>query len=140
LQLLQAARFGRWQLPPDWLVLQDPPVISKDFLPNFGYNAIRIPLYLVWAKREDRQTLQPYVDFWTYFQGSRFTPAWTNLLNNSVDSYDAPAGMRAIAQVVQAIAENPLSLPPRLFPLDSSQDYYSASLLLLTKLAVAERD
>jgi len=139
LTLLQTARFGRWQLPPDWLVLQDPPSVSKDFSPVFGYNAIRIPLYLIWAKREERHTLQPYLDFWTYFQGARFTPAWTNLLDNSIDSYDAPVGMRAIAQVVQAIAENPLSSSPRLLPFEDSQDYYSASLLLLTKLAVAER-
>lgn len=139
LALLHTARFGRWQLPPDWLDLQQPPVLTPEFPPVFGYNALRIPLYLLWAKQETFYMLQPYVDFWTYFDGARFTPAWTNLRDNSVDSYDALAGVHAIAAFTKAVATQPASQPPRLPSLDSEQDYYSASLLLLTKVAVVER-
>jgi endo-1,4-beta-D-glucanase Y len=139
LELLQTARFGRWQLPPDWLTLKSPPIISKDFSPVFGYNAIRIPLYLIWAKHEDHRTLQPYLEFWTYFHGAVFTPAWTNLLDNSVDSYDAPAGIHAIAALVETVMSTPDAHPPHFLPLDSTQDYYSASLSLLARLAATER-
>ena len=139
LMLLQTARFGRWQLPPDWLTLHDPLTVARDFPPHFGYNAIRIPLYLIWAKREDHRILQPYLDFWAYFDGSSFTPAWTNLLDDSVDSYNAPVGVRAIIQAVRTVAKHPTASPLQLPLLDGEQDYYSASLLLLTKLALAER-
>ncbi len=139
LDLLRTARFGRWRLPPDWLSLQNPPLVSKAFPQVFGYNAIRIPLYLIWAKREDRQLLQPYLDFWSYFHGAMFTPAWTNLLDNSVDSYNAPPGLRAVATLVETVATMPTARPPHFPPLDNEQDYYPASLLLLTKLAAAER-
>jgi endoglucanase len=142
LELLRTARFGRWQLPPDWLTLPNPPTastVAKDFPPVFGYNAIRIPLYLLWAKREERQLLQPFLDFWTYFHGAAFTPAWTNLLDNSVDSYDASAGIHAVVTLVEAAVATSSPRPPQLPPLDSQQDYYSASLLLLTKVAITER-
>jgi endoglucanase len=139
LQLLKSARFGRWQLPPDWLRVQDPPAIAGEFPSTFGYNAMRIPLYLIWAGRADADTLQPYVDFWIYFDGARFTPAWTNLLDNSVDSYDASPGIHAVMQLTRAAASRSRFQPPQLPPLDSGQDYYSASLLLLSKLAIYQR-
>ena len=139
LDLLKAARFGRWQLPPDWLVVQEPLTVSTDFPPRFSYNAIRIPLYLIWAGQDDPNLLQPFLDFWAYFDGARFTPAWTNVVDNSIDSYDASVGIHAIIQLVRAATASSGFQPPRLPSLDSTQDYYSASLLLLTKLAIRER-
>jgi len=49
LKLLSAARFGPLRLPPDWLSLGGPaPAPAEKFPTQFGYNAIRIPLYLAW--------------------------------------------------------------------------------------------
>jgi endoglucanase len=137
-RLLQMARFGRWQLPPDWLAVHDKVAPAPDFQPVFGYNAIRIPLYLVWGMQERRVPLAPYLDFWNYFRGATFIPAWTNLTDNCVDSYNASLGIRAVVQLAQAAAHGTLHTV-RLPPLDQQQDYYSASLLLLAKLAQFER-
>ena len=139
LALLTSARFGRWHLPPDWLSLQAPPAPAHEFPPMFGYNAIRIPLYLIWAKRETSQNLQPYQDFWTSFDGAKFLPPQTNVENNFVDSHDASAGIRAVAQLVATVAAQHRVQPSSFPPLEKEQDYYSASLLLLTKLAAFER-
>src|SRR6185436_7820497 len=96
LNLLQSGRFGRWQLPADWLRLADKPEIAPDHKPRFSYDAVRIPLYLIWAKLDSPENLRPFNEFWGYFQSARFVPAWTALADDSVDSYDAPPGIQAV--------------------------------------------
>jgi len=130
LKLLQTGRFGRWQLPADWVRLASKPEISPDFKPHFGYDAIRIPLYLIWAKLDTPDNLKPFRDFWGYFKSASFVPAWSNLSDDSVDSYNAFPGIQAIIS---------LSNQQRLLPkLSSDQPYYSASLVLLAKMAAQE--
>jgi endoglucanase len=132
LRLLEIARFGRWNLPPDWLALSDPLLPAEGFAPRFGYDAVRIPLYLLWAGLDNPQRLQPFRSYWGFFQNAPFLPPWTDLLQDSVSSHDAPAGMRAIARLVTMGGDSPLP------DLEPGQDYYSASLLLLSKLAQRE--
>ena len=139
LSLLRSGRFGRWQLPSDWLRLADKPEIAPGFKPRFSYDAARIPLYLIWAKLDGPDNLGPFNDFWGYFEFARFVPAWTALADDSVDSYDAPPGIRAVMSLTRLRAsarsgQHTLRLPK----LNPGQDYYSASLLLLAKLAAQE--
>ena len=132
LTLLSKARFGRLGLPPDWLTLGDPLAPSEGFKPRFGYDAVRIPLYLVWGK-ESSEMLRPFQSFWGAY--GRFTPAWTNLKENCVDGEGAPAGMRSIKNLVQRA----LHASAERFPeMEVGQDYYSSSLLLLSRLAGME--
>lgn len=138
LDLLKAARFGRWQLPPDWLLLGEKPGLPEGFAPRFGYDAIRIPLYLTWAGLGDRPTLEPFLRFWTYFRGARFTPAWTDLQSDAIDSYDAPPGMQAVRELVRDATSAPPSRSSGGPRPDVRDNYYSSSLLLLTKLARIE--
>lgn len=139
LKLLQTGRFGRWQLPSDWLRLGEKPELAPDFKPRFGYDAIRIPLYLIWAKLDNPDNLKPFKDFWGYFKSSPFIPAWSNLNDDSVDSYNAFPGIQAIISLANLPgsnrAENHKNLRPKLSP---DQAYYSASLLFLTKMAALE--
>jgi len=134
--ILQYAHFGRWKLPPDWLVLTEKVVPSDGLSELFGYNAVRIPLYLLWSRRETAELLDPYREFWGYFSGARFLPSWTNLKNDSVDSYDASAGIHRVAQwvLVYPRTPGPAKLPP-----GEKQGYYSSVLLLLTDMAMSER-
>lgn len=136
LEILKYSRFGRWGLPPDWLVLTETVVPSDGLSDLFGYNAVRIPLYLLWAHRETPALLKPYRDFWGYFKGAPFLPAWTNLKNDSVDSYDASEGIHRVAQWVLDYPRYP---PPTRWQPDARQGYYSSALLLLTEMAIAER-
>lgn len=50
LHLIETSRFGPLRLPSDWISLaQRYPKPASGFPKTFGYDAIRIPLYLAWA-------------------------------------------------------------------------------------------
>lgn len=131
--LLQYARFGRWDLPPDWLKLSEKVMPASGYPERFGYDAVRIPLYLLWSGQDSDALLAPYRRFWSYFTGARFLPAWTSLKDDSVDSHDALPGIKGIAQWV--MDGDGVRLPA----VEASGDYYSAVLLLLAGMAIAER-
>ncbi len=129
--LLKQAHFGRWGLPPDWLELAEEPRITPSKPPVFGYNAVRIPLYLIWARRETIENLSPFLAFWNNYRD--FIPAWTNLVDNSIDSYPASDGVVAIANLAFYKSGHPLARYG--ISLHEQQDYYSASLILLSQIA-----
>lgn len=137
LAILQYAHFGRWGLPPDWLTLAVKVAPSNGLPEQFGYSALRIPLYLLWSGRESPELLKPYRQFWGYFKGAQFLPAWTNLKNDSVDSYDASAGIHRLAQWVLDYPRTPAAGQ---YQPDEKQGYYSSVLLLLTEVAMSEHD
>lgn len=134
--ILKYAHFGRWGLPPDWLTLTEQTKPTDGLSQRFGYNALRIPLYLLWSRRETPELLDPYREFWGYFKGARFLPAWTNLKDDSVDSYDASAGIHRVAQWLLAYPRTPAPLK---LVSGEKQGYYSSVLLLLTEVAMSER-
>ncbi|WP_421566067.1 glycosyl hydrolase family 8 [Ochrobactrum sp. EDr1-4] len=47
LKLLSRSRFGSVKLPSDWISLGEKPMPANGFPPEFSYNNVRIPLYLV---------------------------------------------------------------------------------------------
>src|SRR5262249_35071453 len=51
LALLGKARFGAWGLTTDWVLLRANGAVAPaaNMPPRFGFDAIRIPLYLVWG-------------------------------------------------------------------------------------------
>ncbi|MCV9967193.1 glycosyl hydrolase family 8 [Pararhizobium sp. BT-229] len=55
--LINALRFGPRQLPSDWVSLKSPPGPATGFPSEYGYNALRIPLYLVRGGVTDRELL-----------------------------------------------------------------------------------
>jgi endoglucanase len=134
--ILRYSYFGRWRLPPDWLKLGE--LVGPGGPPpeRFGYDAVRIPVYLLWSRLETDSLMQPYRDFWGHFAAARDLPAWTNLRDDSVDSRGASSGIRAVARVVGAY---PRVSAVRLPPLERGESYYSAVLLLLAKIALRER-
>ena len=134
--ILKYAYFGRWKLPPDWLKLADPVAPGGTPPERFGFDAVRIPVYLVWGRQDTDSLMQPYRDFWGHFAGAREMPAFTNLKDDSVDSRGGGVGIRAIAQLVAAY---PRIAGVRLPALESNESYYSAALLLLAKIAIRER-
>ncbi len=131
LTLLSQATFGRWGLPPDWLRLNKGVALEPNRKPVFGYNSVRIPLYLVWADKADHENTRSYFEFWN--QEFNFQPAWTNLEDNSIDSYDASIGIKGVNTLVVAINQKQ---GYTFESLSDDEDYYSASLLLLSQLAI----
>jgi endoglucanase len=136
-ELLRAARFGRYHLPTDWVeVLDDTVRPAEGFPPEFGFNAVRIPLYAAWASGKTGEApAGTILDFWASFNGRSQIPATANVANESMAAYGLSAGGRAISVLARfGAAAEPMF--PSLGPTD---DYYSATLLLLTKIAHFER-
>jgi len=135
LALLARARFGQWGLTTDWLTLTDRGGISPaaNLPPRFGFDAIRIPLYLVWGGAGTPQLLSAERNYWGAFADvDKPVPAWVDVTNGSVAPFPAPAGFQAIIQLAQ-LRRDPAPAP--LPEIGDKDDYYSASLTLLAGLA-----
>ncbi|MFN3594917.1 MAG: glycosyl hydrolase family 8 [Thiobacillaceae bacterium] len=132
LRLLRLARFGRWGLPPDWLLLADPLRPAPGWPARFGYDALRIPLHLVWAGVRDEALLAPYRAYWGAYGCTGRLPAWTDFDLDAVDAWGGFAGVQAVADLLGL--NGPGTDKPRIEDLD----YYPATLLLLARLATQE--
>jgi endoglucanase len=138
LTLLRKARFGQWQLPPDWLRVEGDAVRLADrFPPRYSYDAVRIPLNLVWGGSADKDTLTPFLSFWSASHPTG-VPAWVDLRTGATAPYAWPTGMASIAQLTKRAASADGGKTADL-PQPGSQDgYFSWSLSLLTRVAAAE--
>ncbi|WP_115720161.1 glycosyl hydrolase family 8 [Gallaecimonas mangrovi] len=127
-KLLADSQFGDAQLPTDWIRLTEGGQLSPS--PNwpsrFGFDAVRVPLYFYWAGLKNSAALKPILSFWK-LAGSK-APAWFDVKTGEQAPYPASQGLKAV------IALNEQQ-HPTLPPLSSKGDYYSASLLLLSKIA-----
>lgn len=142
--LFEQFEFGRWDLVPDWIswLPKSGFTLSDQFAPRFGYEAIRVPLYMIWHGRNS-EVLNRLSLYWAGQRNWTWRPDWVDLKTDAISSYAAPAGIGAIADLTRfAVASAGghetstfLSLPR----LDADQsdeiDYYSASLSLLARIA-----
>jgi endo-1,4-beta-D-glucanase Y len=135
LSLLARARFGPWGLTTDWVTLTAGGRVSPaaNLPPRFGFDAIRIPLYLVWGGAGTPQLLASERRYWDAFaDAQKPVPAWIDVTNGSVAPFAAPTGFQAIIQLARQRRDpNPAPLPE----IGDQDDYYSASLTLLAGLA-----
>ncbi|CAH2599767.1 putative endoglucanase [Rhodovastum atsumiense] len=137
--LLQAGRFGRWRLPPDWL--QVPRTAETGLVPapgwpaRFSFDAIRVPLYLAWGGVEAPELMASFGAYWSSFPAG--APAWIDLTNDATAPYGANPGMAAIAQLVMTTDRTPdgAAALPRIA---ATQDYYGAALVMLSRIAWRE--
>lgn len=110
--------------------------VSSKFPPDFGYNAVRIPLHLAWQNPRSPELL-PFATFWKQFPPDKI-PATINVLNGTFGPDPALPGMKAIAALTIACADKQ-DLTVRSLPvLTKGESYFSASLSILTKIAVRE--
>lgn len=140
LKLLRAARFGRWGLPPDWLMLRQADgglALASGWPPRFSYDAVRVPLYMAWAGLADEPPVRAALAFWGD-AGHPHPPAWADLGSNQVSPYAAGEGIVAIGRFAADrqlepghAAEAPL--------LKNTDDYYGAILKIMTILAMSEK-
>ena len=133
LGLLAKARFGKWGLTSDWVTIDRAGAVAPfaQVPPRFGYDAIRIPLYLIWGREATSQLLAAEMRFWNGF-GDKPVPAWVDVTNGALAPFPAPSGFQAIIDLVRARFDGKPAPPQRI---DDADDYYSASLILLTGLA-----
>lgn len=135
LALMREARFGRWQLPPDWLQLDRQtgrPSLAQNWPPRFSFDAVRIPLYLAWGGSARHPVVEASAQFFMHL-GGRPIPAWTNLLTDQLAPYAANVGIASVAHLAVAAREgrgDPAVLPS----LRAATDYYSAALAMLARM------
>jgi len=133
IQLIQEARFGKWGLPPDWLLLSN--TLSPAINNRFGYDAVRIPLYLIWGKVATNELLAPFQNFWGNYQSPEFLPSWTDLKSNEIGNYNASIGFHNIAALTK-IFPNVQAL--EIQTQGTQNSYYSYMLTFFTQLALED--
>ncbi|HEY8611213.1 MAG TPA: glycosyl hydrolase family 8 [Roseomonas sp.] len=134
------ARFGRWKLPADWIEFSREqsfqPRMASSWPTRFSWDALRVPLYLAWAKQVDNPALRSCVEFWT-LPGQRTLPAWADLRSNTLAPYAGHAGVQAVAQFARATQDRSQRIQdlPRVA---QATDYYGAALIMLSRIAWQE--
>ena len=139
--MIEEGRFGQWRLPADWLQISR---ITGAISPHphwparFSWDAIRVPLWLAWARHSDTRAIEAFVSYWQ--AGRAAPPAWVDLNTNATAPYPAPAGMQAIGCLALGCGHSEIGTPmPAGFPaIQAASDYYSSALILLSRLAWRE--
>jgi len=129
-------RFGRWNLPPDWLRVDRRDggmTIASGWPPRFSYDAIRVPLHLAWARLAAAPVFESFSQYWN--APRPMPPAWADLKTGEVAAYPAPTGIRAVAAFIATSYQGAASAIPSV---SLANDYYSAGLVLLSRLASRE--
>lgn len=129
LAALAAARFGEWALPPDWVLAGHDGSWrpAPGFAPRYGYDAIRVALYLAWAGVDSPVT--GAVQRW--WRHASPAPAWVDVTDGTTADYAAGPGMVAATEL--ALGETP-NIPM----LSDDMDYYTAALCLLARVAALD--
>ncbi len=136
-RLLDLGAFSRFKLPADWVLLQNGRAsVHAEKSPYFGYEAIRVPLYLLWGGYTDR--LKAYAPYLKFVERAGYLPGRVDLIGEFVSSDEAPAGfyavmaacsdhlgMKALALRLQQEASAKISREPN--------DYFSHALYLLSR-------
>ncbi|GAB3119464.1 glycosyl hydrolase family 8 [Novispirillum itersonii] len=130
LTLLRQGRFGVWGLPPDWMQVENGAVaLAPDQPPQYGFNAVRVPLNLVWGGQTDPALLAPFRAFWRAPRSGP-VPAWVDLRSGETAPYGWQTGMAAVAALTDGQADLPRP--------GGGDGYYAWSLALLARVAQAD--
>lgn len=130
-KLIAEAQFGPRKLPSNWVALGGgSPVPAAGFPRLFGYDAIRIPLYLAWSGTgQDRSLLRPY---------GQLDLSVIDLDSGDIrDALSDPdyGGISALVGCILRGTSVSLSSSPY-----QGQTYYPATLHLLALIAARDRD
>lgn len=126
LALLARTRFGARGLTADWIEIDQEVRPWRERPARFGYEAIRVPLFLYWGGHLSHPQLAAF----TRHAAAPAFPAWAALDRDEVSAERAPAGFESVARLARAL---PAVTRAQLPWLDVS--YYSSSLTLLAALA-----
>lgn len=121
----------RGMAAPDWLSIQADPRPADGFAPQLGYNAIRVPLYLLRAGLADKARLEPFRQAWAAGM------AVVDLRSGKPVEQLPDAGYR-ILQAAMACALDGTPVPAELKTFQPTA-YYPSTLQLLSLSMLSER-
>lgn len=124
-EIVRRARITRTGLPPDWTRLDDDGAVlpAADFPPEFGYNGIRVPLYMMRAGIKT-SLLDPFRDH-ADEQGLQRVDVLTGAVLETIGE----PGYRLVAAAMECVATG-ASVPEDLTEM-AATSYYGATLQLL---------
>ncbi|MFK0166262.1 glycosyl hydrolase family 8 [Rhizobium sp. NPDC090279] len=134
LALLRSLQFGPRRLPADWVSLKAKPEPADGFEAEFGYNAVRIPLYLARAGIDDKALLARLQQGMTV-EGDE--PATIDLATGKPKDLLPDPGYRIVNDVVACVVGG-TKLPASVQQFAPSL-YYPATLQLLSLAFVTEK-
>jgi endoglucanase len=138
LTILKESLVSPLELPPDWIRLNAGKIETDTTRSEkFGFEAIRIPLYLAWDKRLDAVPgINGLLDLTNQLG---FVPLWVNLVQAGTSLEPGPAGFQAVmarvaedsgrAELARSLWENARSRAE-----SEKENYYSRVLYLLARL------
>jgi endo-1,4-beta-D-glucanase Y len=136
LNLLDATRVAAETLPPDWMSLKDWAYKPADGFPaQFSYNAVRVPLYMAWAGVGEREQYEPFMALVRRTRGSM---SIVDVANGVEVGKFGDAGVGAIGALTACVVEGSKA-PPQLFMLAPADNYYPATLQMLSLIAMQMR-
>jgi len=131
LNLLAVAEIGPKRLPPDWLSLQATPKPAEGFPPEFGYNALRVPLYVLRSGIADAGLLYPFAEM-----NASGGIVITDVATGEVRQILTDPGYRIISALTAcALSETPVPAELKSF---TPTLYYPSTLHLLGLAYLAE--
>lgn len=135
LELTAAAQFSAYRLPSNWVHLSPEGVLkpANGWEAEFGYDVIRVPLYLIWGKFGHPQMIENYYHFAVQFGSTKNIPARVNLINSEMPSEKANIGLQSVWQLVLDCYEGQKGRRDNLIL--GEDDYYSATLRMMVDLA-----
>lgn len=132
--LLTSLKFGPRQLPADWVSLNRQPKSAEGFAAEFGYNAVRIPLYLLRSSTRNNELLQRLKAGMTLPDGDL---AVIELSSGKPKEVLRDPGYQFVNHILACVLEG-TKLPDSARNL-TSEHYYPATLHLLGLAYVVEK-
>jgi endoglucanase len=131
LALIDRARFGPARLPSNWISLAGGTLApAKGFASVFGYDAVRIPLYLGWARPRDKERLAIFAASF----GAE--PAVINISDGRPTEPLRGQGFAAIGALVRNLADG-AKIPQSLLKVEP-EFYYPTTLHILSLIAALD--
>lgn len=137
LDLLREARFGRHQLPPDWLAVPRAdlqPRLALGKPARFGLDAGRIPLHLVWGGLSREPAVAATAAFWA----GADIPDGVGLADDVLSPRPASPGQQAVALLAIQASRHQTPDAAALPDVAGAGGYFSSSLAMLARLAASE--
>ena len=135
LSLIDAAQFGPRRLPSDWISLKYGVQPAAAFPRRFGYEVVRVPLYLAWGAPLERTRIAALVDSWA--GPADVSPSVIDIDSGSPIETFGDVGYRAVAALARCAAQG-VKFPEELRSVAFDR-YYSATLHMLSLTALKQR-
>ncbi|UPY37011.1 glycosyl hydrolase family 8 [Sediminicoccus sp. KRV36] len=134
LALVEQSAFGRWRLPPDWLLLPahgGPPTPATHWPERFSWDALRVPLNLAWQGHAVPMLHSAHA-YWSASAHPRRPPAWVDLRSGEIAPYPGHAGIRAVHALLLTRRGEDAGRP---IAVAEAPDYFAAALVLQSRIA-----